>query len=294
MFGVYKMKKPIKPKYRLHNGYRIPLGFPVEAFASAIEYKADAEDTFIVTYPKCGTTWTQYIIWLLIHDGQPMTDSGNINQDIPHLEEVGKDVVTGLAKPRFIKTHLTIDLTPHHPQAKYIYVARNPFDCVVSFYHHTRGFVKHYDFAEGTFDDFFACFMVGEVDFGDYFNHLLGWHEQINQPNFLFLTYEYMKTNPELTIRQIASFLGEKYLHKVNNPEILTKILIHSSFDAMSQNQQRWCSKRPENMPPFIRKGVIGDWRNYLSSQQQQQLTEKLIMKTRGTQLLDWWSDFLT
>ena len=33
----------------------------------------------------------------------------------------------------------------------------------MSFYHHTRGFPRHYDFAEGTWDTFFECFMRGEV-----------------------------------------------------------------------------------------------------------------------------------
>ena len=65
--------------------------------------------------------------------------------------------------------------TPWSVQAKYLYVARNPFDCAVSFYHHTRGFVRHYDFAEGTWETFFDCFLRGEVDFGDYFDHLVSW-----------------------------------------------------------------------------------------------------------------------
>ena len=51
-----------------------------------------------------------------------------------------------------IKTHLPFAMTPWHDEALYVYVARNPFDCAVSFYHHTRGFPQHYRFADGTFD----------------------------------------------------------------------------------------------------------------------------------------------
>lgn len=108
----------------------------------------------------------------------------------PHLEEIGKETIEKLRQPRVIKTHFPRQLTPYHPAAKYIYVARNPFDCVVSFYHHTRGFIQHYNFADGTFDDFFECFIRGEVDFGDYFDHLLPWYEYRDEENVLFLTYE--------------------------------------------------------------------------------------------------------
>jgi hypothetical protein len=59
----------------------------------------------------------------------------------PHLEEMGKDFVREKATIaggyRLIKTHFPYKLTPQNPNAKYIYVARNPKDCVVSFYHHT-------------------------------------------------------------------------------------------------------------------------------------------------------------
>ncbi len=279
----------LKPSYRLHNGFRMPLGFPPEGFTSGLQYRATPEDTFIVTYPKCGTTWTQYIIWLLLRDGKPMDGNQTLNQDIPHLEEVGKDIVSALSPPRFIKTHLPYHLTPHHPQAKYIYVARNPFDCVVSFYHHTRGFVQHYDFAEGSFSDFFDCFLAGEVDFGDYFDHLLSWYEHYHDSNLLWLTYEELKANPEDIIKRIASFIGDNYRKKLENPEILKKIVENSSFKQMSQQQQRWCSRRPENMPSFIRKGEVGDWRNYLSNQQLTLLKQKLITKTQGTELAKLW-----
>jgi hypothetical protein len=205
------------------------------------------------------------------------------------LEEVGKEVVASLPSPRFIKTHLPYNLTPHHPQAKYIYVARNPFDCAVSFYHHTRGFVKHYDFAEGTFDDFFACFMAGEVDFGDYFDHLLSWSQ--SKTNLFWLIYENLQANPAKEIKRMAEFLGSDYQAKVENPELLEQIIYHSSFSQMSQNQLRWSSQRPADMSPFIRKGKVGDWKNYFSPAQYQALTTKLIAKTKGTDLEQLWTE---
>ncbi|MEO0836785.1 MAG: sulfotransferase domain-containing protein [Cyanobacteria bacterium J06642_3] len=94
----------MKPSYTFHRNFRLPMGFPAELFDSALAYQAQATDTFIVTYPKCGTTWTQNIIWMLHHNGQPFPLGKNINLSVPHLEEVGGDFVASLPKPRFVKS----------------------------------------------------------------------------------------------------------------------------------------------------------------------------------------------
>ncbi|MGD1805336.1 sulfotransferase domain-containing protein [Dapis sp. BLCC M126] len=283
------MKESIKPSYTLHKNFRLPMGFPAEKWDSGLTYKAQARDTFIVTYPKCGTTWTQHIVWMLSHNGDPFPVGKNINLEVPHLEEVGSNFVKNLSEPRFIKTHLIYDLTPYNPDSKYIYVARNPFDCAVSFYYHTKGFIKHYDFAEGTFDDFFECFMNGEVDWGDYFDHLLSWVEHKNDQNVLFLTYESMKNNPKINIIAIAKFLGDNYVEKIENPQIIESILDHTSFTSMSKNQSRWSSQRPANMTPFIRQGKVGDWKSHFSVAQTQRLSQKLRMRIAGTEAENLW-----
>ncbi len=284
-------KNQLKPTYSNYNGFLLPKDFSHDAFESILSYEAEATDTFIATYPKCGTTWTQYIVWLLAHNGEALPGEKTMAVEIPHIEEEGKSKILTLPSPRFLKTHLPFSLTPYHPDAKYIYVARNPFDCVVSFYHHTRGFVKHYDFAEGTFESFFECFILGEVDFGDYFDNLLSWYEHKDDRNVLFLTYEGLKLEPRQKIIIIAQFLGDKYSEKVENPEILNKILEQSDFINMSKNQNRWCSKRPENMPPFIRKGIVGDWKNYFSQRQIERLSDKFIARTKGTEIAKFWQN---
>ena len=112
------------------------------------------------------------------------------------------------------------------------------------------------------------------VDFGDYFENLQSWHEHKNDNNVLFLTYENMKADIIKAIIAIASFIG--YGEKIKEQTILDKIVLNSSFESMSQNQQRWSSKRPDHMPPFIRKGKVGDWKNHFSAKQQQRLQEKI------------------
>ena len=276
----------VKPRYYLHNDYRMPMGFPVENFSSALSYRAEPGDIILSTYPKCGTTWVQYILYLLLHGAEPLSEGESLGDAIPHLEEVGAKAVMQLPRPRVIKTHFTREMTPRHSDARYIVVARNPFDCVVSFYHHTRGFVKHYDFAAGTFDDFFECFIRGEVDFGDYFAHLGPWFEARENENVLFLIYEEMKRDPVRNVEQIASFLS---LPEAPNAAFLSRVVEHSSFSSMSKNQGRWSSRRPEDMPAFVRKGIVDDWLNHFSVAQVRRLVDRFEVASQQYGFEDLW-----
>jgi hypothetical protein len=259
------------------------MGFPVAGFLSGQRYQPSANDIFVSTYPKCGTTWTQYIVYLLLSGGRPLTAEQSISEVFPHLEEVGAAAVRALPEPRLIKTHLPWERTPWSPQAKYLYVARNPFDCAVSFYHHTRGFVRHYDFADGTWETFFECFLRGEVDFGDYFDNLLSWWPRRDEPNVLFLTYEVMLASPVTAVRKLGEFLGGVATCALGDPEMLERIVASSSFDSMRRDQRRWSSERPADMPEFVRKGIVGDWTSHFSAAQARRLALKLKERTSGT-----------
>lgn len=286
-------EKPRKPRYTLHDDLRMPMGFPLEGLTSGQRYAPVAGDLFVATYPKCGTTWMQYIVLLLVRGGRGLGPHESINAVFPHLEEVGKDVVAALHPPRLTKTHLAFDRTPWSAAAKYIYVARNPFDCAVSFYHHTRGFLRHYDFANGTFDDFFECFIDGEVDFGDYFAHLLSWYPQTDEPNVLFTTYEAMVADPRAVVQHVAEFVGGAAARAARDPRVLDAVVAESSFARMQRNQARWSSERPAEMPAFVRKGIVGDWQTHFSPLQAERLAAKFVERTRGTPCADLWPDQL-
>lgn len=271
----------------------MPMGFPPSGLESALKYRPSASDIFVCSYPKCGTTWLQYIVYLLLHDGRPLPPGESLTAVFPHLEEVGRDAVAELPGPRLIKTHLPYAMTPWHAEAHYLYVARNPFDCAVSFYHHTRGFVKHYDFADGSFDDFFECFIDGAVDFGDYFDNLVPWIEAAEAANVLPLTYEGMKADPAAALATIAEFLGGHAARAGADPAVRERVLRESSFEGMSADLSRWSSERPAEMPKFIRKGIVGDWRNHFSARQARRLVDKFEQRTRGTRAAALWPDVL-
>ncbi|KAG8179539.1 hypothetical protein JTE90_000940 [Oedothorax gibbosus] len=281
------------PTYYVHeNGFIMPNGFKPEHFYSAQAYVPTESDIFIATYPKCGTTWTQYILYLLKNRGSPLEPGQNINQFIPHIEEVGKEVIEALAEPRTIKTHLPYNFAPISSKAKYICVARNPKDCCVSYYHHTKGFTKYYKFEDGTFDDYFELFLEGKVDYGDYFDHLLSWFEHRDDPNVLFLLYEEMKADTVGSVRRIGEFLGGDFLRNVQDSAVLEQIVTNITFEKMKATPSMWSSERPKKFEAFIRKGKVGDWRTHFSEEQSNRLDEQFNAKLLGTKAEKLWERF--
>lgn len=221
-------------------------------------------------------------MYLILNDGAPLPPDQRLDVVFPHLEEVGKDFIetksTILGGYRLIKTHLPYNLVPKNPKAKYIFVTRNPMDCVVSFYHHTVGFPKHYDFAVGKFDTYFNLFLDGKVDHGDYFDFTRQLLDNKDNPNVLFQRYETGRKNTREYILQIASFLDNSIYPArllANGERILNLVLEHSSLDSMKKDPRRWCSDRT-GYQPFIRRGSTGGWTELLSVEQAALLRSRL------------------
>ncbi|GBM84446.1 Sulfotransferase family cytosolic 1B member 1 [Araneus ventricosus] len=311
------------PWYQEVDGWRIPGLFCPEAFRSALSYKPRPDDLFVVTFPKCGTTWLQNIVACILRDGRPFESALQFFTETPFLEMTGAKAGEDLKRPGAIKMHLPFYKTPWSPKAKYIYIARNPKDCCVSFYHFTES-MPAYRFEDGEFDDFFELFINGETDFGEYFDTTLSWWERRNEPNVFFITYEQLKKDTKSYVLKIAEFLGTEYKEKLEKDEkMLQDVIHHSSFAFMKEHLNRHFTelmgmprevfelnpdipsglrtmllsgnlqmkkKDAENVS-FIRKGIIGDWRNHLSPSQNARLEKKFRERFAGTGLLDLWKD---
>ena len=231
--------------------FNYPRCYEQKDFNSALSYKAKPNDIFVCAYPKCGTTWVQVIVWLIIHEGMPIPNY--IRKFIPMLEFDGHEVVEAIdvsKYPRIIKTHFPHHFTPQHPNAKYIYVTRNPKDVLVSFWYHMRGFEENECRRYTSIEDMFGPFIEGRLIFGSYFDHLISWYKHENQPNIFFLLYENIKKDQRNNVLKIARFLGENYEKQLlkNNEEILSKVLENSTIEGMRNSSTKWV-----NMLSFIK-----------------------------------------
>ena len=243
-----------------------------------------SDDVWIVTYPKCGTTWTQQIVKLIrnngVNDGVKIILSSpwlEARATFPHLK------IEDVPRPRSFKSHFSYDTFPCGPPrstpCKYIYVARNPKDMAVSYFFHTKkGFLP-----DLTWESFWELFLIGKMGFGDYFDHVLSWWPHRDDKNVLFLKYEDMKKNPKEVISQIARFIRVDNLSQ----DIVTKIAESTSFEKMKADDtanMSWLHffNDETGKPSFLRKGIIGDWKNFLTEEQSAQIDALCDEKLKG------------
>ena len=205
------LKHPVTGKSIIYPG-----GHEQRHLNSAVSYKAAPQDIFVCAYPKCGTTWLQNIVWLIVHHGQPVTDT--LRNNISMLEFDGRNAVEAVViskYPRIVMTHFLFYLTPQNENAKYVYITRNPKDALVSYYYRINKFAQYYDCPDVTLEEVYKLYIQGKVDFNRFFENVGSWCEQRHQPNVLFLLYGGLKRDLRGNILKIARFLGQNYEEKL-------------------------------------------------------------------------------
>jgi hypothetical protein len=223
------------------------------------------DDTFIVSYPKSGNTWTRFLIGNLVYPGG--VDFSNINRLVPGPGDLSKRYLKGLQRPRVLKSHQPFD--PRYRRV--ICIVRDPRDVVLSEY--------HFDIKRMVIDDEFpiepyvARFVAGEVnhEYGSWGENVGSWlaARQNSQnlqsgKNFLLVRYEDVVDDTKFELDRIARFLG------INpTPERLARAVECSSADQMRKLEQLqghlWSSTKDTRQDrPFVRTAKAGGWRTAL------------------------------
>src|SRR6266566_2478113 len=87
------------------------------------------DDTFLVSFPRSGNTWTRFLVCNLVNPDDPVTFVG-IESRIPEIYDVPDRILRRFPRPRIIKSHESFD--PRY--RKVIYIVRDPRDVAVSYY----------------------------------------------------------------------------------------------------------------------------------------------------------------
>ena len=163
-------------------------------------------DVVITTYPKCGTTWVQQIVHGLRTDGS--MDFEEISLVVPWIESapyLGIDLdAPQVASPRVFKAHLPRHVLP--AASRTIFIARDPGDALVSFYHFTNGVDFERDAI--TIEEFAAVAFFADRPRGRYWEHVRSWWSVRERDDVLFLCFEDMKEDLRPIVVRIAEFCG--------------------------------------------------------------------------------------
>ena len=149
--------------------------YDVAGMLSAFENHAQAFSLPSCSFFSKGTTWAREILWQIYHDGA--TSDVNIKKRVFFLESTpllprgslgSIPVIDRLPSPRLMFSHLPYHVIPkgkdNNSTCKYIYVARNPKDVVVSFYHFMFSTRRLHgeDLSSLTWDTFVDLFLQGK------------------------------------------------------------------------------------------------------------------------------------
>jgi aryl sulfotransferase len=251
-------------------------------------YRPRPDDIIIATYPKCGTTWTQQIVSLLVFQTPEPKPVMQISAWIDR--RFGEPIEAVLARNetqehrRFLKSHLPLDGLPFYDEVKFVHVARDGRDACMSLHNHgtahSAQVLEEFDkigLEDETIghpfprlpDDpaeFFHQWITAEP-FGDCGGPILSflhfqrtWWEARHRPNVLFVHFNDLKADLSGEMRRIADFLG------ISVPEdIWPELVAMAGFDAMRRNGETLMSAVTSlfqgGSQRFFLKGTNERWR---------------------------------
>ncbi|XP_011883398.1 PREDICTED: sulfotransferase family cytosolic 1B member 1-like [Vollenhovia emeryi] len=276
----------------------------VEKGGKIYNFKIRPDDTWVITHPRSGTTMTQELVWLIandmnfeearrryLRDRVPFIDFEIILDDylIKGLsekvnaekfdEEYSIEFVQSQPSPRFIKSHLPLELLPTvvNSTCKIIYVARNPRDVVVSWY-----LLENLEWYQGTFAQYCANFINNQTIWSPYWEHIKEAWAMRHRANMMFLFYEDLIKDLPKNIRKIAAFYGKNY-----SDEQIAKLAEHLKIENFRNNSMvnQPSANAPVKSDIFIRQGKTGGWKSMFTPEIEDKFSTWIADNLKDTDL---------
>lgn len=216
------------------------------------------DDTFIVSYPRSGNTWTRFLIANLLHPEEPVTFA-NIERVIPDATALSNRAMKRAPRPRIVKTHEYFD--PRYRKA--VYLIRDPRDVAASMYQFRR---KNRLIEDGYPIERYVSerFIPGDLDVS-WAEHVGSWlGARRKHPGFLLVRYEDLQRDVSTELVRIGKFLGvEATLERVATA--VERSGAQRMRELEKAEHERWVTTKGRRADiPFVGAGKSGRWRESL------------------------------
>jgi len=258
-------------------------------------YKPLPDDIVIATAPKCGTTWMQQIVSLLIFQSAEARDIQNespwIDMRVRPIEEVTERIEAQTHR-RFLKTHLEFDAVPIYDSVRYIHVARDGRDAFMSWYNHSRHYSQlsiDLQSAAGIADetigkplplpgdsirDFFQVWMTdgpearlaNDFPAERYFEIERSYWAERKRPNLLMVHYNDLLADVAGEMRRIARFIDIR-VPEEQWPALLNAASFHFMREHGAALMPRAAQGWDKGAERFLNAGTNGRWRDVLTAE---------------------------
>ena len=223
------------------------------------DFPAFPDDSFLVSYPRSGSTWLRFLIGNLICKDCPVTFH-NVEKIIPDIHVNSSRFIASIPRPRLIKSHEYYD--PRY--GKMVYLVRDPRDVVLSYYRYYR---KIRRFPEGyPMEKYIAAFLTGQLQsWGSWAQNVTSWLAvREGKPGFLLLRYEDLREDPVCELLRVCDFLEIQ----CTSDELIRAINL-SSADRMrglemTQGDEWVTTRGTRKDVPFIGAATSGLWKTEL------------------------------
>jgi hypothetical protein len=245
-------------------------------------FPVNDDDVFVVGFPKSGTSWLQVMVTNLWDDWGVAKYGGKVPSlhggVLPNY--LGYEAALACESPRLVKTHLPLDYFPERwpEHGRVIHITRNPKDVCVSLFHELNNIYRHAPESPTAVSDLATLverFIDGQVPFGPYVDNVLSWR-RFEHPNLLKLTYESARLDTKTTLEAIVEFIGRPVA-----PGRIDEVVRTTEFEAMRKSDVRFQINHPDlredSNAPFMRRGVVGGWRDTLTVDQSERIDEAIV-----------------
>lgn len=252
------------------------------------DFEVRKDDIWVITPPKSGTTWMLELVWLLQNDldfetalkidQEKRTSFLEICSFLPN-SVYSIENYDALPSPRIMKSHLPVHLLPKGlwtVKPKVIFVARNPKDAIVSFFHHHTSLGAF----KGSKEEYVNGMLSNRIRYAPFAEIIFEFWQLRNEPYIYFTSFERMKKDLRSVVVGVSAFLGKS----IPNEQEMSELLDHLSFKKMKDNRrcnhltegqmlrEHFGSNQIQNDSWFVRKGAVDSYKAELDENARERL----------------------